>query len=257
MSRVAASLILGCWCLVVSAQAESCHAADFSVESKVYNGKDLISSTTTLFIDGKAYDFLSSPDETIILAPYDGRVVLLDNARRVRAEVTTDELTTFCEELRQKAEKAPSEAVRFLAQPEFREELDPESGEIVLASTWMEYRAKPTPPPDAATLKHYEQYLVWQARINTLMNPGAPPPAARLKLNEALGRRQVMAQQVSMKRTSMVPGFGQSLRSEHQFTWRLGEPDRRRIDDANTRLAQYRAVPIGEYLQPLVEAAGR
>lgn len=243
--------------VVVCSSVVAARAGDFSIENKVYDGRDLVSSSTTLFVDSKAYDFLSKPDQTIIVAPLDGRIVLLDNGRRIRTDVSLEGLAMFCDQLRVKAERASSEAVRFFAAPEFREQLDPETKELVLSSAFVEYRAKTASAVDAASLKNYEQYLAWQSRLNSLLNPGAPPPTARLKLNEALARRQVVAEEVTMRRTSIVPGFGKTLRAEHRFTWNLGEPDRRRIDDANTNCGTYRVVPPNEYLNPLIEQAKR
>lgn len=243
--------------LLGSASVLAARAGDFSIENKVYDGRDLVSSSTTLFIDSKAYDFLSKPDQTIIVAPLDGRIVLLDNARKVRTDVALEGLAMFCDQLRTKAERASSEAIRFYAAPEFREQIDPETKELVLASAFVEYRARTTSTADAATLKNYDQYMAWQARLNSLLNPGAPPPTARLKLNEALARRQVVAEEVTMRRTSLVPGFGKTLRAEHRFTWSLGEPDRRRIDAADTCCGTYRVVPPNEYLNPLIEQAKR
>src|SRR5262245_53075183 len=139
-------------------------AQDFSIESKVFDGRELVATSTTLFVGDKAYDFLVRPDETIILAPDEGKFDLLDNARKVRAEVTTDAVTSFCDALRQKAERSESEAMRFYAAPSFREELDPETREVVLSSTWLEYRAKPIAPPNADVLRRYEKNVSWQAR---------------------------------------------------------------------------------------------
>lgn len=232
-------------------------AQEFSIESKVYDGRELRSSSTTLFVEGKTYNFLGSPDETVILAPRDGRIVLLDNARKVRADLTTEEVVGFCEQLRVKADRSSSEAIRFFAAPEFSEKLDPETREVVLHSTWMEYRAKTTSPPSAAALKSYEEYVLWQSRLNAMTNPGSPPPAARQKLNDALSRRQMLPAEVSLKRTSLIPGFGRTLRAEHLYTWRLDDPDRRRIAQADERMASFKVVSISDYLKPIVAAAKR
>jgi hypothetical protein len=254
MRSLVLTFVVGCATLLACAAARG---GDFSIENKVFDGKELVGSSTTIIVDAKAYDFLSSPNETIILAPLDGRIVLLDNTRQVRADVTLAELTAFCEQLIEKARRSPSEAVRFLAAPEFREQIDPETQELVLAGPYLDYRARTIAAPDAATLKSYEQFLTWQVRLNALIHPGSAPPSARLKLNEALVRRQSMAEEVTMKRTSIVPGFGKTLRAEHRFTWKLGEPERRRIDEADTRCGAYRVVPVTEYVNPLVEQARR
>lgn len=232
-------------------------AQDFSIENKVYNGRNLVSSSTTLFNGDRVFDFLVHPDETIILSPNEGKISLLDNANKIRAEVTTDALMNFGDALRQKAEGSGSEAMRFYAAPNFREELDPETREIVLSSPWITYRAKPVAPPNADVLRRYEKYVSWQAQLNALVNPGAPPAGPRLELNAALARRQMLAEQVSMRRTSPAPGGNASLRAEHRFTWQLGDPDRARIAEAQKRLESFNLVPINEYVRRLVQTAGR
>src|SRR5688572_29095702 len=216
------SLAVACWAAVAAAQ-------DFSIENKVFDGRELVASSTTLVSGDRAYDFLVRPDETIILALDSGTIDLLDNARKIRARVTADELKSFNDSLRQKAERSGSEAMRFYAAPSFREELDPETREIVLASPWLEYRARPTSPPNADVLRRYEKYVSQQARLNTLVNPGSPPALPRLELNAALARRQMLAEKVSMRRTADGSRGAASLEAEHRFTWRLDDPDRRRI----------------------------
>jgi hypothetical protein len=245
------TLVLSCWATVAAGQ-------DFSIENKVFAGRELVASSTTLLVGNQAFDFLVRPDETIILALDTGTIDLLDNARKIRARVTAEELAAFNDALKQKAERSGSEAMQFYAAPVFREELDPETREIVLSSTWLEYRAKPTSPPNADVLRRYEKYVSQQAQLNTLVNPGAPPALPRLELNAALARRQMLAEQVSMRRTtSLSPGSPNTLRAEHRFTWRLDEPDHRRIEEAEQRLVSYRLVSVGEYVRLLVESARR
>jgi hypothetical protein len=232
-------------------------ADDFSIENSVYDGRDLIGRSTTLFVGDKVYDLLTNPDEAIIFDLAADRITLLDHVRRVRCDILTEEVARFCEGVRQRARASGSEAMRFAADPELKESLDPETNEIVLAGTWLEYRARTSPPKSAEVLRRYEAYVLRQAQFNTLMNPGAPPPSARLKLNEALARRQQLPEQVSLRRSSPEAGGGKSLRAEHHYTWRLGEPDRERIAAVEQRLAAYPQVPIGEYVDSLTKAARR
>lgn len=232
-------------------------AEDFSIENSVYDGRDLIARSTTLFVGDKAYDLLTNPDEAIIFDLAGDRITLVDNVRRVRCDLTTGEVTDFCEQVRARARKSSSESIRFAADPEFRELLDPETNEIVLTGTWLEYRSRATAPKNAEVLKRYEGYVLRQAQLNTLMNPGAPPPSARLKLNEALARRQQLPEQVSLRRTSSESGGGKSLRAEHHYTWRLGEPDLRRIAEVDQKLASYPPVSVSNFIDGLAKSARR
>jgi len=44
-------------------------------------------------------------------------------------------------------------------------------------------------------------------------------------------------------------GEKKPLRAEHEFTWRLSQQDRKRIDDANASLAAYQAVDNDQFLR--------
>src|SRR5262245_17268198 len=88
-------------CLLESAGVAT--ADDFSLINKVYDGKTVVARSTTLFVDGKVYDFLVEPAETTVFDPVRGRFVLLDQLREVRAEISTEEVSDFCRRLREKA----------------------------------------------------------------------------------------------------------------------------------------------------------
>lgn len=235
------------------------HAAadDFTIENSVYDGRDLIGRSTTIFAGDKAYDLLTNPDEAILFDLAGDRITLVDNVRRVRCDLSAAEVAEFCDGVRNRARASGNESLRFAADPEFRESLDPETNEIVLAGTWLEYRARAVAPKSAEDLKRYEAFVLRQAQLNTLINPGAPPPAARLKLNEALARRQQLPEQVSLRRISAETGGGKSLRAEHHYTWRLGDPDRQRIAAVEQNLPIYKSVPFGAYRDGLTKAARR
>ena len=230
-------------------------ADEFSIENSVFDGRDLIGRSTTLFAGDKVYDLLAKPDEAIVFDLAADRITLVDNVRRVCCEFSTAAVADFCERVRNRARTSPSEATRFAADPEFRESLDPETNEIVLAGDWLEYRARAVAPKSAEMLKRYEAYVLRQAQLNTMLNPGAPPPSPRLKLNEALARRQQIPEQVTLRRISAETGKSKSLRAEHHYTWRLGDPDNERIAEVERRMASYKSIPVGDYLDAAKSAS--
>jgi hypothetical protein len=231
-------------------------ADDFSIENSVYDGRDLIGRTTTMFVGDKAYDLLTNPDEAIVFDLAGDRISMVDNVRRVRCEVSAAEVAEFCKRVCDRARASGTDALKFAADPDFRESLDPETNEIVLAAPLLEYRARTVAPKNAEVLKRYEAYVLRQAQLNTLINPGAPPPSPRLKLNEALARRQQIPEQVSLRRISPESG-GKSLRAEHHYTWRLGEPDLQRVAAVEKGMAEFQIVPVGNYLEGLAKSARR
>src|SRR6476659_8660970 len=78
-------------------------ADDFRIQTDVYAGdsKIPVSQNTTLFRAGYVYDYLTHPqrDNTVVrVAVFDqqhGRFIVLDPARKVKAEVKTDDVLLF------------------------------------------------------------------------------------------------------------------------------------------------------------------
>ena len=97
------SLSLGVVALVFAAVAiRATKGEEFRVESKVFAGKNEtpVSESLTLFADGRVYDFLSSPREITVFDFPRGRIVLIDAARKLRTELTTEQLNDFIDKLR-------------------------------------------------------------------------------------------------------------------------------------------------------------
>jgi hypothetical protein len=117
----------------------------------------------------------------------------------------------------------------------------------------MVYRAKTVAAHDTETLRRYQDFTYRQAQLNTLLTPGSQPPFARLKLHAALAERQVMAEEVSLKRATVIPNFSRPLRAEHRFGWTLDDEDRRRIAAADEHATTYKPLTPAEFLKPLAE----
>lgn len=229
--------------------ATTVHAEDFAVENSVLEGKRKLGGSQTIFLDGKVYDFLADSSEAVVFDLSAGRVVLCDSSRRLRTELTTQELADFAMRLRDRALAGGSDFVKFAAQPTFAQKLDPETNEIVLSSDLLTYRAAATAPKNADVFRSYQAFIHWQTQLNAIVNPGAPPPQARLMLNDALAARQLLPERITMHRTSTLPGTGKTLRAEHDYQWRVSEEQRRRVAELDVLRSDYRLVPIGEYLQ--------
>jgi hypothetical protein len=231
-------------------RAARADAGEFVVRNQVFDGKQVIGGSTTIFAGGKAFDFLDEADEAVMFEPVAGRITLIDTKRRVRSELSLEQLADFIERMRDRALRGGSDFARFVAQPEFGERLDAETNELVLSSPLLEYRASTTAPRNAEALRNYQTFIHWQAQLNCVVNAGATPPQARMKLNDALAARQLLPERVTMKRPANIPGGGKTLRAEHSYTWRLEDAERRRVADLEQRFATFRVVPIGEYLTP-------
>lgn len=243
---------------LVSALAASCFvwtssaalADEFRIETKIYAGDEEkpVSETTTLFHEGLVYDFLADPEQICVFRKpgggKPGRFILLDPERRLRTEVTTPQLAGAMQKLRSWAAQQNDPFLKFAANPEFEESFAADTGKLVLASHWESYEVETAPAGEPAALAEYREFLDWYTQLNTLLQAG-PPPEPRLRLNSALARHRVVPVKVELTRSSdKTP-----LRAEHDFTWRLSQDDRQRIDDANDALASFRKVSNDEFLR--------
>lgn len=240
--------MLWAW-IVVSCISPAARAEDFRVESIVFANKEKepISRSTTLFQAGVVYDYLAEPPRVAVLDQPHGRYILLDTTRQEKSELKLDEITTAVASLRNMAEKSPNAFLKFVAHPQLSIEVHSDS-EIEFRSSTLTYRTKcvATSPENAAK---YREFLDWTGRLNAIMAPAAPPPFARLVVNEELAKRNLVAETVELEIPKQIAlgGRGLNLRSEHVLTWRLLENDQDRIAKTDSQIAQFKLVPFAEY----------
>jgi hypothetical protein len=235
--------------LLFALLASTSAATEFRIATSIYHGDEEkpVSEMVTLFSRGVVYDFLEAPRQFAVFRAGSqgepGRFILLDPSRRVRTELTTDRIEGALEKLRDWAAKQPNPALRFAAEPKFDETFKPETGELVLASHQQTYRLKTARADEPDALAEYREFVDWYARLNTLMHGGLPPDP-RLAVNAALAKYEVVPTSVELTRA----GERDTLRAEHDFTWRLSRHDIDRIEEVNTALSSYEAVDNEKFL---------
>jgi hypothetical protein len=251
--------ILTVWlCPAVLALAE-----DFRIQTRVYRGEEEapVSQNLTLFRGGVVYDFLSEPAETTI---YDrprgnksGRFVLLSPERQVQTEVTLEKLARFMSNLQLSVASQSDPFLRFLAQPEFKEDLDPKQQTWTYTSRWMNYRLKTTPAPNEELFHQYDDFSELFVRLNTMLTIKTRPPygLGRLAVNASLRARREIPTEVTLivDSPSRLLRRPVSFRSEHQLTQMLSQSDQARITETETQLVNFKRIDLEEYLQPAVE----
>jgi len=228
-------------------------AQEFKIENRVYDGKSAVGGSTTIFA-ARTYDFVEVPAETVIYDAATKRFTLLDGKRQTRCELTAEQVADFCQRVAERAKTSDSSYVQFMAKPDFTEEFNVDNKELVLNSAFMTYKAKTVAARDLESLSRYQDFTYRQAQLNTVLVPGSQPPAARLKLHAALAQRQVMAEEVTLKRATVIPNFSRPLRAEHKIAWTLDDADRKRVADADQQAATFTPLPIAEFLRPVSEA---
>lgn len=257
MTRFAPAVVWPLFLLASPAIVAAQQAPVFRIESKVFFGdsKEPV-KTMTLFHAGRVYDFLSAPQESTVFDPLNGRFVVLDPARKVSTEVSTEEIKTYVDALRRKSLAQRHPFLKFLADPKFEETYDEANGLLTLDSPWMTYRVETTAVEDADAALQYAEFADWYAQLNAVLNPASRPPFSRLALNEALRRRQRMPVKVTLTVPSQEPGRkADVIRAEHKIIWRHSQDDQRLIDDAGEQLSNFSKLSMEEYHRPAARQA--
>ena len=175
-----------------------------------------------------------SPSEVTIFDKDTGRFILLNMANQEQTELSIAEVNAFSEKLKQLSNKQKDPLSKFFADPKFEERFQATNGELTLSSPWVTYRLVTAAAKNPAVSAQYRDFSDGYARLNALLNPGSRPPSARLQVNEALARHQVIAREVNLTMTSVKNNVSQKtvLRSEHDFTQNLTASDVERIQNA-------------------------
>jgi hypothetical protein len=234
--------------VVAIAFCSSVAADDFHVDNKIMYSDEKANpvETTTLFASGRVYDFMSTPKETIILDPTHDLIIILDPDRRKKTQITTGEVSTQIDKLREAAKNYPKENVRDLAAAKFAESVDPETGELKLTNRWMQYVVTSKAPERPQVARQYADAADWLAQLNALLNPPSLP-FPRLALNRVLRERQELPMGITLTLTPEGRHKPPVKRSEHTIVMGLSQKDRQRIDTAGQQIHTFDDVPFDEY----------
>lgn len=226
-------------------------AEDFRMENKVYvgNEREPCAESTTIFYNGAAYDFLKKPPEITVFDKDVSRFILLDTERRVKTELTAQEVAEFVERLRQRAAEYAHPFAAFQANPKFEQAFDASARELSFTSPWMTYRVVTIDAGSREAASQYRRFADWQARLNTLINPKAIRPFGRLEVNAELEQREELPKEVHLVITpgGTFPPKRVTFRSEHQLVRRVVESDRARVQQAGEFIAIFPVVSFEEY----------
>jgi hypothetical protein len=249
-SAAVCSILAG---MAISTNVRSAAAEGFRIETKVYVGEEKkkqepVSETTTLFLNGAVYDFLKEPEQTAVFRePAGGRpgqFILLDDEHSVQTKFSTEKVAGAMTKLRQWATHQQNPFLQFAANPQFDESFDRDNGKLVLSSHFETYTVATEPMDHPDELIEYREFLDWYTQLNTLISAERLPPEPRLRVNAVLVQHKVVPTKVELTRAGEEP-----LRAKHEFTWRLSQDDRKRIDDVRASISTYRDVANEEFLQ--------
>jgi hypothetical protein len=239
------SLVFAAW----FAFASSAFAEGFRIETKVFvgDGKEPVSETTTLFLNGVVYDFLKKPEQTAVFRKPSGgnpgQFTLLNEQRGILTKFSTDQVDGTITKMKAWASRIKDPFLQFAANPEFDESFDDNTGKLKLASHLENYVVETMPAEHPDAMVEYREFLDSYTRLNTLLSGGQLQPGPRLRLNAVLARRKVVPIKVELTRSGEEP-----LRAEHAFTWRLSQDDQVRIDEIRANLTKYHEVPNDKFV---------
>jgi hypothetical protein len=122
---------------------------EFRVDTEVFYGQDKVPGVEalTIFANGRVYDFLLKQREITLFDPSRGQFTLLDEARRAKATVTTQDLMGFALDLETHAVEGKHTLLAFAARPKFEttsEEVNENGQQLVrikLSGKPLEYGA--------------------------------------------------------------------------------------------------------------------
>ena len=235
-------------------------AEDFRIETQVFLADEAepISENVTFFKSGVVYDFLSEPNQIAIFrmteSTQSGTLILLDPKRKLRTDLTTEEILLYSRGLQDWATTHEDPLLKFSANPDFKETFDERDGTLTLTHERMRYRLL-TQACNESTSTQYKEFSDWYVRAAARMHQGALPPFPRLMVNAALARHQVIPREVHLE---VPPSGGHpalNVRSQHEVLQRLSQSDRQEIEKAQKFLAEFKKVDFKEFQADLFSAA--
>jgi hypothetical protein len=248
-NRGALALLLVAATAALPTRAE---AADFRIVSEVIYEKAVVSTNRTLFRAGVVYDYLKAPGLTTVFDPARQRFILLDPTTKLRCEVDKVQVAQFNNALRERAAENADPLLKFMAKPVFNIEPNQPQGRLKLTSPLITYQLKTTPVEDRESLRQYIEFCDWYAQLNTMVNPGSPPPFARMKVNQELRTRLEMPLEVQLTISVRQPRGGNrqvELQSRHEVAWRLLGEDTVLIEQTAEEMAIFKEVSFEEFQQ--------
>jgi hypothetical protein len=250
--------IFSCWILVLLL-ASNGFGQRFRVDNTISlegNGTPEVKSTT-IFHDGKVYDFIEENGEITVFNPTEGFFLLLDPSRRLQTKIATEEVRSMTRQLQTVLQKHPDPFVQFLSRPIFEEAFDQQTGWMTFDSSWISYHMETRYIEDRQIAERYQQFAKWYCLLNIRLDPRATSLFARLAVNQTLEAHRRFPQKVYVRirpQGEKLLGKSITMSSEHHLVQRLLEADEKRIQQTERFLEIFREVPFNEYQKTFQQA---
>jgi hypothetical protein len=237
-------------------------AEPLRIQSKIYIEGDAPSDESlTLFDGAEVFDYVDAIGEATIFQPAQKRFVILVTEEQLRVELRFDEIEALLERSRAAATRRVAEErrsgnptireraqfVEFLLNPSFSRKLDPKTGMFEFSSVYLNYRVRTAPAGRPGLADRIREHSDWQCRLAGLLEPSRMPPYARLAVNEALAKNNLVQVEVGLE--IMSSGRRIQLKAAHEMGSQLSDGDRQRLATARRQAQEFRLVPFAEYFK--------
>jgi hypothetical protein len=229
-------------------------AAEFRIDNDVRGVK-----STVFLLEGKFYSMIGNNDEIVEFDAEKKTFTLIDPALRIQTQIDADEIRKRTEQLRQRIlndPKAKTDSFHYFAcQPRFTSEFNATSGIGALQSNWIDYEVKTVPFTDPSAAMYYD-FCDWICYLNLRINPYSSQMLTRLEVNRLLRTEKKFAVGVSESiYVNGKQGFAKPAQasSSHDIIRRLGDADRKRIEQAQEFKQTLPLVPFEEYQKRFAE----
>ena len=229
-------------------------ATEFRIDSHVQEIK-----STAFLLDGKFYSMIGDNGEIVEFDVEKKIFTLIDPALHVQTQIDAIETRKKIEQLREQILNDPearTDSFRYFAfKPKFESEFDTVSGMLALQSNWIDYEIKTIPFMDPAAVMYYD-FCDWICYLNFRLNPRSSQMLIRLEVNRLLREGQRFA--VSVSESLYVKGKQglakpDRVSSSHDIVRRLGDADRKRIEQAQEFKRIFPQIPFDEYQKRFAE----
>ena len=230
-------------------------AAEFRIDNNVRGVK-----STVFLLENKFYSLIGDNGEIVEFDVEKKMFTLLEPALRLQTQIDAEEIRKKIEHLQQSVLTDPNAKTDtfgyFACKPAFAAEFDAASGTLALQSNWIDYEIKTIPFTDPAA-EMYHDFCDWICYLNLRLNPYSSQMLTRLEVNRRLRSGQKFAVSVSESiyangKQGLVKSPSQAS-SSHDIVRRLGDADRKRIEQVQEFKRTFPKVQIDEYQKRVAE----
>lgn len=246
------------FCSLFVAGISQSDAADFRVVTRIFRADDQqpIGENTTIFHEGKVYDFPATGDQITCFERPENQFVIFDTANRTWTRIPTDQLLQYTAWLKEKSSESDDPLLRFCSAPKFKMRSGNEGKRWIFEHPVLQYEVEGVQLKDPEIGLQYRAFSDWYARLNAMLRPQSLPPFPRLLVNQKLVQQNLLPQEVELRigPSPHIDNGEMLVRSVHTLHNKLSEKDHERLARINGCRQKFSEVKLIAY-RPSSESA--